>query len=66
MLTALVKTMGEWCPGKENNGKYIGYLQSSRQVMLTIDQILAKVMKINQNSEEKIVKTMGEWCPGKE
>jgi len=58
MLTALVKTMGEWCPGKENNGKYIGYLQSSRQVMLTIDQILAKVMKINQHSEEKIVKIM--------
>lgn len=58
MLTALVKTIGEWCPGKQNTGKYIGYLQSSSQVMFIIDQIMAKVMKINQNSEEKIVEIM--------
>lgn len=58
ILTAVVKAMGEWCPGQENTGKYIGYLQSSSQVMLLIDQILAKVMKNNPKSEEEIVKMM--------
>jgi len=55
-LVCVVKAMSEWCPGKKECGRHIGYLQSSRQVMVEADQIFAKIIENNTFSVEKIEK----------
>lgn len=60
ILIAVVKAMGDWCPGHEDNGQVIGYLQSSRQVMIEIDEILSKVMENNEISHEDVTKIVSQ------
>lgn len=60
ILIPVVKAMGDWCPGHKDNGQVIGYLQSSRQVMIEIDEILSKVMENNEISHEDVTKIVSQ------
>jgi len=53
-LVCVVKAMSEWCPGQKDCGRQIGYLNSSRQVMVEADQIFAKIIENSIFSNEDI------------
>merc|ERR1712034_244640 len=42
---AAVEAMARWCPGDEDNGRYIGCLQSSGQAVIEIAQFFNKISK---------------------
>lgn len=53
-LVCVVKAMSEWCPGQKDCGRQIGYLHSSRQVMVEADQIFAKIVENSIFSDEDV------------
>lgn len=60
-LKCVIKTMAKWCPGQEASGEVnIGCLQSSRQVLVEVDEIFQNISENSPFSDEQIEKIMNE------
>lgn len=58
-LKCVIKTMAKWCPGQKDSGSHIGCLQSSRQVLVEVDEIFQNISEnspFDDDEIEKIVK----------
>lgn len=59
-VKAASQAIGEWCPGRKDDGSAIGELQGSRQCMIEISEVFQYLIDGGKYSEETILNILSE------